>query len=423
MLRNELFLKALNFTTTLIKSPLYLCEVRLNPKYFTRKGKMNFLSLITFILNLTKKSLPLELDAFFKNVRGTENTVTKQAFSEARQKISPKAFQNLFEEIVKLFYTATDLKTYRGYRLSAIDGSTLELQNTEELRTTFGYAENDSTVKVARARISGLYDLENGIMIDAIIGRYELDERVFALEHIKKLQAYGLQKDLIIFDRGYPSKNMIAVLTEAGIDFLMRVSTFFLKEVNGVKGRDEIVEFRYKGQNYKLRVIKIMLETGEEEILITSLLDESFSYSDFKVLYFKRWGIETKYNEFKNKLQLENFTGEKAIAVQQDYYASMYLSNMMTLAKIHSDEKIQARNKGKDLKYEYQTNTNILIGKLKDRLVIMMLEPNERKRMKLFKVIMEEIARNSVPIRPERQVKRIKKKTRDRFPMNQKQCL
>lgn len=422
MTRNELFQKAIIYTINLVKSPLYLCKVRLSPKYFTRKGKMNFVDLITFILNLTKKSLQLELDAFFKNVKDSETTVTKQAFSEARQKISPQAFRVLFEEIIKLFYTATDLKTFKGYRLSAIDGSTVELMNTPELRATFGYAEN-GTSKVARARISGLYDLENGIIIDAIIGRYDRDERQFALEHIKKLQEYGLQKDLILFDRGYPSKNMIAVLTKAGIDYLMPVSTSFLKEVNEVKGRDQIIQFRYQGETYKLRVIKITLETGEVEILITSILDESFSYNDFKELYFKRWGIETKYNEFKHRLQLENFTGEKAITIQQDFYASMYLSNMAALAKIQADEKIQAQNAGKSLKYEYQTNTNILIGKLKDRLVIMMLEPNEKKRTKIFKGIMKEIARNSVPIRPGRHNERIKKTTRDRYPMNQKSCL
>lgn len=422
MTRNELFQKALNFTTHLVKSPSYLCEVRFSPKYFTREGKMNFMSLITFILNLTKKSLQLELDSFFKDVKGTENTVTKQAFSEARQKISPKAFQILFEETVKLFYTATDLKTYKGYRLLAIDGSTLELPNTAELRAVFGCAKN-SVSQVARARVSGLYDLENEIMVDAAIGHYDLDERVFVPGHIQKLQEYGLQNDLIIFDRGYPSKPLIAALAKSGIDFLMRVSTSFVKEVNETKGRDEIVEFRYQGQKYKLRVIKITLETGEQEILICSVMDQSFSYNDFKELYFKRWGIETKYGEFKHKLQIENFTGEKAIAVQQDFYATMYLSNMAAFAKIHADEKIRDRNQGKDLKYEYRTNTNILIGKLKDKLVIMMLEPNEKKRVKELKRIMNEIARNSVPIRPGRHNKRINKTTRDRYPMNQKQCL
>jgi hypothetical protein len=56
--------------------------------------------------------------------------ISKQAFSEDRQKISPEAFRILFREIISLFYKAEDLKIYRGYRLSAIDGSTLELPNT-----------------------------------------------------------------------------------------------------------------------------------------------------------------------------------------------------------------------------------------------------------------------------------------------------
>lgn len=422
MTRNEMFLNALHYASNLMKTPSYLCDARLKPSYFNRERKMDFLSLITFILNFTKKTLQIELDDFFQTVKGTQTRVTKQAFSKARQKISPVAFTMLFEQLVQLFYTATDLKTYQGYRISAIDGSTLELKNTAELRAAFGYAENGVT-QIARARISCLYDVENDIMIDTLIGRYDSDEREFAIKHIEKLQEYGLKKDLILLDRGYPSREMIAFFKKSGIDFLMRVSTSFLTEVNQVKDRDKVVEFRYKGEQYKIRVIKVMLETGEEEILISSILHKSFRYKNFKELYFKRWGIETKYHEFKHKLQIENFTGEKVITVEQDFYASMYLSNMAALAKIQSDEKIQERNKEKNLKHEYQTNTNILIGKLKDRLVIMMLEPNEQKRLEIFNGIIEDIARNSVPIRPGRHNKRIKKTTRDRYPMNQKQGL
>ncbi|MHB1652556.1 MAG: hypothetical protein ACYCVD_08795 [Desulfitobacteriaceae bacterium] len=89
-----------------------------------------------------------------------------------------------YEELIKTVYTATDLKLYKGYRLSAIDGSTVELQNTEELRNVFGYAENGK-VEIARARISGLYDVENNIMIDAIIDNYKSSERDLALRHEK----------------------------------------------------------------------------------------------------------------------------------------------------------------------------------------------------------------------------------------------
>lgn len=422
MTRNKMFLTTAQDTGSLMKTLGYLCDARVKSSYFSRERKMDFLSIITFILNLTKKSLQLELDDFFRDVQGSETRITKQAFSKARQKISPKAFSILSERLIRLFYTATDLKTFKGYRLSAIDGSTVELKNTPELRAAFGYAENGVT-QIARARVSGLYDLENDIMIDALIDQYNIDEREFAIKHIKKLLEYGLQKDLILFDRGYPSKELIAFLIKNGIDFVMRVSTFFLKEVNQVKGHDEIIKFRYKREEYQLRVIKVMLETGEAEILITSILDQSFSNKDFKGLYFKRWGIETKYNIIKHKLELENFTGEKPITVEQDFNASIYLSNMAALAKISADEKIQERNQDKDLKYEYQTNTNILIGKLKDRLILLLLEPNEQERLAMFNRIIEEIARNSVPIRPGRHFKRIKKTTRDRYPMNQKKAL
>ncbi|TCL53423.1 DDE family transposase [Hydrogenispora ethanolica] len=383
---------------------------------------MGFVNLIAFILNFTKKSLQIELDNFFTLTQGTNQTVSKQAFSQARQKVSPQAFIILFQAIVNQFYQNNDFKTYRGYRLSAIDGSTVELQNTEALRNVYGYAEN-TTVKVARAKVSGLYDLGNHLLIDAIIDRYDVDEEILAYRHIERLRENGLRNDLILFDRGYPSKALITRLTEAKINFVMRVSSHFIKEVNQVKSQDEIVAFWYKGQTYRIRVLKFMLSSGVEEILISSLLEPSFTIDDFMELYFKRWGIETKYNELKHRLEIENFTGETPITVEQDFYASMYLSNMAALAKMDSDEQIQERNHDKNLKYEYQTNMNILIGKLKDRLILMILEPSSRRRKKVLDQLMREIARNAVPIRPGRTHPRIKKTNRDRYPMNQKKSL
>jgi Transposase DDE domain len=374
------------------------------------------------MLNFTKKSLQLELDNFVNLVKGAETRITKQAFSEARQKVSPEAFKILFREIVKQYYELNDFNKYRGYRLLAIDGSTIELQNTEELRNAYGYAEN-KTVKIARARVSALYDPENHLLVNAIIARYETDENNLAYQHLEKLLQYGSKNDLILFDRGYPSKELIAILNRSKINFVMRVSSQFIKEVNQVKSPDEIVEFHYKSQTYRIRVLKFILSSGIEEILVTSLLDPEFSLDDFKTLYFKRWGIETKYDELKHKLQLENFTGEMPIAIEQDFYASMYLSNMAALAKMDSDEEIQEQNEEKNLKYEYQTNTNILIGKLKGNMVLAILAPTNRKRSQIMNRIYKELIRNAIPIRPGRTFPRIFKHTRDRFPLNQKQTL
>ena len=55
--------------------------------------------------------------------------------------------------------------------------------------------------------------------------------------------------------------------------------------------------------NFTVRLAKVLLDTGEIEVLATSLMDEAiYPDSIFKELYFKRWGIEGYYNLLKNRL-------------------------------------------------------------------------------------------------------------------------
>ena len=199
MKKNELFLEIAKNTRDLIHSYEYLCNVRLNANYFTRNGKLGFENMILLMLNFLKKTLTIEIDNYFKKVLETTETVTKQAFSTGRQKISHKAFQIMIEHQVEKIYTATDLVTYKGYRLTAVDGSTMELENTPELKEEFGCAKN-KTAEVARARVSGLYDVGNNIMIDVIIEKYGTSEKELAKMHIEKLKKLGVKNDLILFD-------------------------------------------------------------------------------------------------------------------------------------------------------------------------------------------------------------------------------
>lgn len=401
-----------------------MCETRIKETYFTRIGnnKMTFKSIVVFILNFVRKSLQLELDDYFNDINGTNFNVTKQAFSEARQKISPNAFIKMSDEIIKWFYKDTDFKRYKGYRLLSIDGTVLEINNSEKLRIEFGYIENQ-TIKVARARAAGLYDVENDMIIASVLSRYNESERDQAEKLINKLEEIGLSNDLILFDRGYPSRDFISFIENKKIHYLMRVSGAFLKEVLTVTDSDNIVEVKYKGKIIKMRVLKFELSSGITEILITNVFDKSFDVAAFKELYFRRWGIEVKYNELKNRLQIENFSGETPIAIEQDFYATMYLSNMVALAKMDANAIIEEENKDKSLKYEYKVNTNILIGKLKNSLVLMLLERSPRKRSKILKKIMNEISRNIIPIRPGRNYVRRMTVRANKNPLNRKKAL
>jgi len=136
------------------------------------------------------------------------------------------------------------------------------------------------------------------------------------------------------------------------VKYLMRVKNQSMKEFNEAKEPDQIIEINVEGKTIKVRVLRLMLDSDVEEVLVTNLLDESPGIQAFKALYFKRWGIEVKYNELKNRLQLQNFTGDTVIAVEQDFYASMYLANMVALAKNEANEEIAQKNEDKNLKYD-----------------------------------------------------------------------
>lgn len=63
-------------------------------------------------------------------------------------------------------------------------------------------------------------------------------------------------------------------------------------------------------EEMRLRISKIKLENGEEEHLISNFFFDEVDYEEMKDLYLQRWEIEKCFNVLKNKLELENITGE-----------------------------------------------------------------------------------------------------------------
>ena len=79
----------------------FLNQFRLSERYFTRKRKLTFVNLVVFILNFLSKSTQAELNQFFDFMTIKER-ISQQAFSKARQKISPEAFKYLFESFLSI---------------------------------------------------------------------------------------------------------------------------------------------------------------------------------------------------------------------------------------------------------------------------------------------------------------------------------
>lgn len=341
-------------------------ESRVSQKDFTRERKVRFMTLICMILNMVKRTTQMEIDEFlekFEAGKGKKMTYTRQSFSDARQKLSSKAFIMINDEFIQRYYEDDDFKTYKGYRLLAIDGLYIEVPNTKELREHYGYATNSSPdKKVARALSSIVYDVENKIIISSLIGRYDDSERELAMKNINRIGDLKQKKikDLMLFDRGYPSAGFIMFLNQNNIKFLMRLPASFYTEVKNTKTQDEDVGIRFTKQRVRdhrkrgllipegavlsLRVLKIPLDSGEIEILITNLNKDELKYEEGKELYFKRWGIETKFDELKNKFEIENFSGIKPLIIEQDFHATILLSNFASMFEQDAEEELAKAN-------------------------------------------------------------------------------
>ncbi len=345
-----------------------------------------------------------------------ETDYTKQAFSEARQKIKPLAFTMLNDTFVKTYYEE-DYETIKGYLLLAIDGSDIEIPNTESLRKEYGMANNQKTVNgigTARAKASMLYDVLNKIVITSIITKYKEPERKLAIKNIENLKELIQKKQIITFDRGYPSIALFKYLEQNNIKYVMRASKTFCNEVSNTKTQDEVVKIPITkrvlktaeemnidikedwGSEVETRVVKIVLNTGETEILITNLTQDEFTFEEIGELYFKRWGIEVKFNELKNKFEIENFSGILPIVIEQDFYANIYLSNLAKLIEEDAIEEAKLKYPKKVIEIEYKINKSVLIGKLKNKLIEIIIEDNENNQAFLLKKLVNSIIKNII---------------------------
>ena len=72
-------------------------------------------------------------------------------------------------------------KKNKGYRVLAIDGSTVELPTTEELKREYGEVKNNGNrLNMAMGRTSMMYDVENELIIDGVLEKYKTSEREMA---------------------------------------------------------------------------------------------------------------------------------------------------------------------------------------------------------------------------------------------------
>jgi hypothetical protein len=175
--------------------------------------------------------------------------------------------------------------TWHGYRVSAIDGSKIQLPSDPKLRDIFGAAGRNETAVTAQS--SCLYDVLNGFIIDARIVPMSTDERSLAMQHMDHLASLpSFNKELIIFDRGYPSFDLLHYCEDKHVTYVMRLRSKFNLDIDRMNLGSHSYTLKQDGEKVKLRIVKFTLSTGEVETLITNLMDRRMGENAFRKLYF-----------------------------------------------------------------------------------------------------------------------------------------
>ena len=389
------------FAKSIVKSTEFMLKFRRTPKDFIRNRKLSFSMNILLILSALKHSIQTGIDQFLIDTDAVFDTYSKQAFSKGRQRILPEAFLELHKKSVEFFYNEADYETYFGHRVLAVDGSKINLPYNRELLDIYG--SQKSTNGLIQSLVSCLTDVMNNVIIDGIMAPFDSSERELAKQNITNSVNMLTDNDIILFDRGYPSSELMQFLDKNGSKYIMRCDATFLDRILKTHIENDFVtthKFIKSGMTLTFRVVRFPISDGTTEILVTNILDE-FDIADFKQLYNLRWGIEKTYNCIKNKFELESFSGTKPICILQDFYANLMLYNALAMVMYENNKEL-AKKGDTETKYIYKTNENQAVNKIRENLIKAVVTENEFERDRLFTKIRKQLQKEVVPVRPNR---------------------
>ncbi len=384
---------------------------------FSRERKLGFERSVFLLLNFFKRSYSIELAEFYNYLSPGEVAVSKSAFCQQRGKLKSLFFDCLNELLVQSFYLhyGKAVKRWRDFRLIAVDGTTVYLTGNNGIISHFG-TQKGYGESVPMGQALSAFDVLNGITVKA--GLYPIKTAEQKIAH-HWIDHYAPDM-LLLYDRGYPGFTAIYLhqSKEQPQPFLMRcrlsmnnqVKTFLNsgeQDAYGVftankNASDELHKHGYivpVGQTIKVRLIRIVLDKGLTEVLITNLFDtQEYPHGIFKELYFKRWGIETNYDTLKNQLQMEAFSGQRVLTVMQDFQINFFLANLQQILGKACQKALEHKTKSR--KYEYRINRNIAFGVMKNRIISLFADEEPEK---ILYGLQQLFIRYLEPVRPGRQ--------------------
>jgi hypothetical protein len=246
--------------------------------------------------------------AWMRRWRGAWQVPDKSSIARARARLGPAPLRALFVQVAQPLATqATKGAWYRGWRLVALDGTTLDVADTPANVAAFGRPGGGrGHGGFPQVRLVGLVECGTHVIVDAAMGGLHLGETSLASSLARSLHP-GM---LLLVDQGLCGLALWRTLQATGAELVWRcrqdVKLPVLEVLADGSCRSELGTSQPKHRRVAVRVIDYRLDDpgrpgGQEGYrLITTILDpERAPAAELPGLYPQWWEQEGVLDELK----------------------------------------------------------------------------------------------------------------------------
>jgi Insertion element 4 transposase N-terminal/Transposase DDE domain len=246
--------------------------------------------------------------AWMRRWQGVWQVPDKSSIARARARLGPAPLRELFVEVARPLATPpTKGAWYRGLRLVALDGTTLDVADTPANVAAFGRPGGGrGQGAFPQVRLVGLVECGTHAIVDAAMGGLHLGETSLAPSLARSLRP-GM---LVLVDQGLCSLELWRTMQATGAELVWRCRQDVRLEVLEVfadgSWRSELGHSQPPSKRLAVRVVDYRLDDPgrpgqrEDYRLLTTILDpERAPAAELPALYPQRWEHETALDELK----------------------------------------------------------------------------------------------------------------------------
>lgn len=349
-------------------------------------------------------------------------SVRTAAYCKARAKLKLKDIQNLNRQVVRkvsALESAADL--WCGRRVKVIDGSSVSMPDTRQNQCTWPQTRSSRPgCGFPVMRFVAIFSLASGAMLALAEGGIHDGERTL----LKRLWRFLKPGDVALGDRGFCSYAEFFMLATRGVDSVTRKNARRTSKVLKKLGRNDYLTEWVKtyikpgwltgkqlaAMPEKMVVREITVAVGvkgfrtQSITIATTLTDPiAFPAQAFADLYLKRWRVELYLRDIKTTMGMDILRCKTPEMVVKELWMKVIAYNliraiMLEAAILHRQPPARLSFKGTAATLRQWAPVLSTTGL------------NKNRRLNLHRIMLDCIARDTVPVRPNRTEPRARKR-------------